>query len=86
LPNYEILLMWKRYHVLTPKLSAPSCILLVLERGTTLYKIYFSVTLILRLNLVAGRRNFTTPVIILRLALKLQKTITCPRKGATIGC
>jgi hypothetical protein len=81
LPNYEILSLWKRCHGLTPKLSAPSCILLVLERGTALCRIYLSVILIPYLNLVAGRRSFTAPVLVSRLVLKLQKDYNLPEKG-----
>ena len=44
---------------MTLKLSALSCILLVLERSIALYKIYLLVILILRLNLVAGRKSFS---------------------------
>jgi hypothetical protein len=80
LPNYEILSLWKRCHGLTPKLSAPSCILLVLEGGIVLCRIYLSVILIRHLNLVAGRRSFTAPVLVSRLVLKLQKDYNLPEK------
>ena len=80
MPNYEILSLWKRCHGLTPKLIAPSCILLVLERGIVLCRIYLSVILIPHLNPVAGRRSFTAPVLVSRLVLKLQKDYNLPEK------
>src|SRR5271156_2882475 len=67
------------------KLSAPSCILLVLERGIAPYRICLLVILILRLSLVAGRRSFTVLVIVSRLALKLQKDYNLPEKGRNDG-
>jgi hypothetical protein len=52
-----------------------------LERGTALCRIYLSVILIPYLNLVAGRRSFTAPVLVSRLVLKLQKDYNLPEKG-----